>query len=197
MKKILIVVVLLVLLGGFLFFSQYTGLISMNEVVNQDWADLDAQLRSRSDLVPDLVSTVKNHAPDEEDVFTGIAGALGKLAAATTPSTRAEAEETLTVALGRLFAVAKSCPELNADTDFLRLQIELVDAEKRIEVSRERYNGNVEIYNICTGGFLVSHVAGRVGFLPREQFEPPRNSREALGDSEAAPDGPETEKTVE
>ena len=169
-------VVVLVLLGGCLFFSQYIGLVSMNEVANQDWADLDAQLRSRADLVPDLVSALKERAPDEEDVFTGIADARGKLAVATTPSTRAEAEEALTAALGRLLFIATNCPELNADEDFIRLQIELDNAEKRIEVSRKRYNDTVEIYNMCTGGFLISYVAGRIGFLPRERFEPPKVS---------------------
>ena len=192
---IVVIVVALALLGGYLFFSQYIGLVSMNEVVNQDWADLDAQLRSRADLASDLVSTVKNRAPDEEEVFTGIADALGKLAVATTPSARAEAEEALTAALGRLLAVAKSRPELNADEDFIRLQLELADAEKRIEVSRERYNENVEIYNMCTNGLLVSYVAGRIGFLPREQFEPPKVSSEEHG--EAVPDEEETEKTKE
>ena len=177
MKKVLFVVVFaLALLSGYLFFSQYIGLVSMNEVVNQDWADLDAQLRSRADLVPDLISTVKNRAPNEEEVFTCIADAIGKLAVAKTPPTRAEAEEALTAALGRLLAIATTYPELNADEDFLRLQIELADAEKRIEVSRERYNENVEIYNMCTGGFLISYVAGRIGFLPRERFEPPKVS---------------------
>ena len=188
---IVIAVVALALLGGYLFFSQYIGLVSMNEVVKQDWADLEAQLRSRAGLVPDLISTVKSRAPDEEDVFTGLADALGKLAVATTPSTRAESEEALTAALCRLHVIATTCPELNADEDFLRLQIELADAEKRIEFSRERYNENVEIYNMCTGGFLVSYVAGRIGFLPREPFEPPKVSPEAHG--ETVPDEAETE----
>lgn len=188
---IVVIVVALALLGGLLFFSQYIGLVSMNEVANQDWADLDAQLRSRADLAPDLVSAVKNRAPDEEEVFNGIADALGKLAAAT-PSARAESEEALTIAINRLLAVANSCPELNADEDFIRLQIELADAEKRIDASRKQYNDNVEIYNMCTDGFLVSYVAGRIGFLPRERFEPPKVSAKAHG--EAAPDEAETEK---
>ena len=164
----------------------------MNEVAKQDWADLDAQLRSRADLAPDLVSAVKNRAPDEEEVFNGVADALGKLAAAATPSARAESEEALTIALGRLLAVAESCPELNADEDFIRLQIELADAEKRIDASRKQYNDNIEIYNMCTDGFLVSHVAGRIGFPPRERFEPPKVSAKAHG--EAVPDEAEPEK---
>ena len=68
----------LTLLCGYLFFSQYTGLFVMNEVVSRNWADLDAQLQSREDLIPDLVSTVKDRIPDEEDVFTGITDARGK-----------------------------------------------------------------------------------------------------------------------
>ena len=185
MKKTLFVgFFLLVLLGCGLFFSQYIGLVSMNEVANQDWADLDTQLQRRADLVPDLVSAVKDHAPDEEDVFTDIADALGKLAVATTPPAKAEANEALTAALGQLLAIAESCSELNTDKEFIRLQIELVDAEERIEISRKRYNENVEIYNMCTSGFLVSYVAGRIGFLPRAQFESPRGAAEAHGEAE-------------
>jgi len=192
---IVIAIVALAFLGVFFFFSQYTGLVAMNEVVNHDWADLDAKLRSREVLIPDLVSTVKDHVPDEEGVFTGIADTRGRLALAATPATRAAAEEALTAALGRLLDVAKSSPELNADEDFLRLRIELADAEKRIDVSRERYNENAEIYNMCTGGFLVSFVAGRLGFPPRERYEPPKVPTESHG--EAAPGKAETERIGE
>ena len=185
MKKVILVVIFaLILLGGYLFFSQYTGLVTMNEVVKQDWADLDAQLQSRVYLIPDLISTVKDRVPAEEDVYTGIADTLGKVAVATTPSARAEAEEALTAALGRLFVIATNSPELNTDQDFIRLQLELADAEKRIEVSSRRYNENVEIYNLCTGGFLITHIAGRIGFLPREPFEPPKVSIEEHGGAE-------------
>ena len=194
-KYLLVAVVALVLLGGYLFFSQYVGLVSMNEVVKQDWADLEAQLRCRADLVPDLVSAVKAHAPEEEDVFTGVADASGKLAVATTPPARAEAEEALTAALDRLFAVAEGCPELNADGDFIRLRNELTDAERNIAVVGRNYNEHVGIYNMCTGGFLVSYVAGRIGCLPRERFEPPKVSSEKHG--EDVPDEAETEKTWE
>ena len=185
MKKVILVVVFaLIFLGGYLFFSQYTGLVTMNEVVKQDWADLDAQLQSRGYLITELISTVKDRVPAEEDVYTGIADTLGKVAVATTPSARAEAEEALTAALGRLFVIATNSPELNTDQDFIRLQLELADAEKRIEVSRRRYNENVEIYNLCTGGFLITHIAGRIGFLPREPFEPPKVSTEKHGEAE-------------
>lgn len=190
-----IIIIAIALLGGCLFFSQYIGLVSMNEVVKQDWANLDAQLRSRDDLIPDLVSAVRDRAPDEEDVFTCIADAGGKLAGATTPGAKAEADEALTAALGRLLVIAKKTPELNADENFIRLQKELADAEKRIENSIKSYNDNVEIYNMCTDGFLVSYVAGRIGFLPREQFKPPQVSAEA--NDEAAPDEAAPEQTKE
>ena len=192
---IAIAVAVLTLLGGYLFFSQYIGLVAMNEVVNQNWADLDAQLQSREDLIPDLVSAVKDRVADEEDVFTGIADARGKLAGAATPAAKAEADEALTTALGQLLVVAKRYPELNADENFIRLRNELADAEKRIGDSIKSYNENVGIYNMCTDGFLVSYVAGRIGCLPRERFEPPKVSSKKHG--EAMPDEAETEKTWE
>ena len=190
---IVIAVFVLVLLVGFLFFSQHTGLVAMNEVANQDWADLDAQLRSREVLIPGLVSAVRDRVPDEEDVFSGIADALGKLAVAATPSARAAAEDALTDALGRLLDLAAGCPELNADEDFIQLQTELAAAEKRIEAARGTYNENVEIYNMCLGGFPISYVTGRIGYLPRERFEPPKVSVEGHG--ETGPD--EAEKNGE
>ena len=180
-KFILIVLFVLALIGGYLFFSQYIGLVAVNEVVKQDWADLDAQLRSRSFLIPDLISAVRECAPEEEDVFTGIADAGSKLDAASTPAAKAEADEALTDALGRLLVIAASCPELNTDENFIRLQVELADAERRIAAASRKYNENVEIYNICTDGFFI---AGHIGYVPREKFEPPRPSAETHGEAE-------------
>ena len=168
-----IVVVVIVLLAGVWILSQHGGLVALNEVVKQDWTDLDAQLRRRDGLIPDLLSAVKRYAPDEEGVFTGIADAGGKLAAAASPEAKAEADAELAAGLGRLLAVAGSCPELTADESFCRLRKELADVERSIDDARRNYNEHVELYNMCIGQFPGSFFAGRIGLLPRGKFELP------------------------
>ena len=186
----LIAGVVLILLGGCWLLSQHGGTVALNEVVKQDWTDLDAQLQHRNDLIPDLVSAVKSYASDEEDVFTGLADACGKLAAAATPEAKAEADAELTAGLGRLLALAGSHPELTADESFFRLRKELADIERSIADTRKNYNEHVELYNLCIGQFPGSFFASGMGLLPRERFEPPHAPAGEPGT--AMPDGAET-----
>lgn len=175
-----IAVVALVLLAGVWILSQHTGLVALNEVVKQDWTDLDAQLRRRADLIPDLLSAVKSYIPEEEGVFTAIADASGKLAVAASPEAKAEADAELAAGLGRLLAVVESCPELTADENFFRLRKELADVERSIDDARRNYNEHVDLYNMCIGQFPGSFFAGHIGLLPRERFEPPAAEKEKI-----------------
>ena len=118
------------------------------------------------------------HRPHEEDVFTKIADARGKLAGATTMQEKAEADATLTAGLGRLLAIAESYPELKANEGFLRLQDELAGTENRIKVTRKRYNEDVKTFNRTIRQFPGSLFAGNLPFIglnlePRDYFEPP------------------------
>ena len=155
------------------YISQRNGLIALDEDVNKAWSDVDADLQRRSDLIPNLVSTVKGYATHEEDVFTGIADARSKLAGATTPAEKAEADATLTAGLGRLLAIAENYPELKANEGFIRLQDELAGTENRIKVARKRYNEIVKRYNMSIRQFPGSFFAGSLGLTTREYFEPP------------------------
>ncbi len=168
-----VAVVALVLLAGVWILSQHGGLVALNEVVKQDWTDLDAQLRRRDGLIPDLLSAVKRYAPEEEGVFTSIADASGKLAVAASPEAKAETDAELTGGLRHLLVVAGSHPELTADESFFRLRKELADVERSIDDARRNYNEHVELYNMCIGQFPGSFFAGRIGLLPRGKFEPP------------------------
>ena len=177
MKSFLVgigIVVAIAAIGFGWFISQRNGLIALDEDVNKAWSDVDTQLQRRSDLIPNLVSTVKGYAAHEEGVSTGIADARSKLAGAATPAEKAEADAALTAGLGRLLAIAENYPELKANENFLRLQDELAGTENRIKVARKRYNDSVKVYNMRIRQFPGSMFAGELGLAPRDYFEPPK-----------------------
>ena len=172
-----IIAAIVVILGGWII-SQRNALIALDEDVNEAWSNIDTDLQRRNDLIPNLVATVKGYATHEEEVFTGIADARGRLAGATTMQEKAEADAALTTGLGRLLAIAENYPELKANEGFLRLQDELAGTENRIKVTRKRYNQDVKTFNRSIRQFPGSLFAGNLPFIglnlePREYFEPP------------------------
>ena len=173
-----IIAAVVVILGGWII-SQRNALIALDEDVNEAWSNIDADLQRRNDLIPNLVATVKGYATHEEEVFTGIADARGRLAGATTMQEKAEADAALTTGLGRLLAIAENYPELKANEGFLRLQDELAGTENRIKVTRKRYNEDVKKYNRTIRQFPGSLFAGNLPFVglnleQRDYFEPPQ-----------------------
>ena len=173
-----IIAAVVVVLGGWII-SQRNALIALDEDVNEAWSNIDTDLQRRNDLIPNLVATVKGYATHEEEVFTGIADARGKLAGATTMQEKAEADAALTTGLGRLLAIAENYPELKANEGFLRLQDELAGTENRIKVTRKRYNEDVKKYNRTIRQFPGSLFAGNLPFFglnleQRDYFEPPQ-----------------------
>jgi len=173
-----IIAAVVVILGGWII-SQRNALIALDEDVNEAWSNIDADLQRRNDLIPNLVATVKGYATHEEEVFTGIADARGRLAGATTMQEKAEADAALTTGLGRLLAIAENYPELKANEGFLRLQDELAGTENRIKVTRKRYNEDVKRFNRTIRQFPGSLFAGNLPFVglnlePRDYFEPPQ-----------------------
>ena len=172
------IIAAIVIIGGWII-GQRNALIALDENVNEAWSNIDADLQRRNDLIPNLVSTVKGYATHEEEVFTGIADARGRLAGATTMQEKAEADAALTAGLGRLLAIAESYPELKANEGFLRLQDELAGTENRIKVTRKRYNQDVKSFNRTIRQFPGSLFAGNMPFIglnlePRDYFEPPK-----------------------
>ena len=173
-----IIAAVVVILGGWII-SQRNALIALDEDVNEAWSNIDTDLQRRNDLIPNLVATVKGYATHEEEVFTGIADARGRLAGATTMQEKAEADAALTTGLGRLLAIAENYPELKANEGFLRLQDELAGTENRIKVTRKRYNEDVKRYNRTIRQFPGSLFAGNLPFVglnleQRDYFEPPQ-----------------------
>lgn len=173
------VLAVVVLLGGCYIIGQRNALIALDEDVNEAWSNIDTDLQRRNDLIPNLVATVKGYATHEEEVFTGIADARGRLAGATTMQEKAEADAALTSSLSRLLVIAENYPELKANEGFLRLQDELAGTENRIKVTRKRYNEDVKRFNRTIRQFPGSLFAGNLPFVglnleQRDYFEPPQ-----------------------
>ncbi len=186
MSKVLIavvVVLVLVLLIALLTFGQYVtvknALVSKNEAVKAAWSQVDIVLQRRSDLIPNLVETVKGYAQQEVTVFGDIAKARSALLSAGTPREKMAANGQLDGALGRLLVVVENYPQLKSNENFLRLQDELAGTENRIAVERKRYNDTLRDYNTYVQQFPNSFFAGFAGFKANEAyFEATEGSRE-------------------
>jgi LemA protein len=176
MLWILIGVVALLVVGLVLL---YNNLVRLRNRVENAWAQVDVQLRRRYDLIPNLVETVKGYAEHERGTFEAVTEARSRAQAAGTVQEQAGAENMLSQALGRLFAVAEAYPELQADENFRQLQDELAQTENKIAVSRQVYNDTVLTYNNSIQTFPGLLVAGPFGFDKRDFFEAEEAVREA------------------
>ena len=157
-----------VLVVSFVF--GFNHLVRLRNEANTGWSNIDVQLKRRADLIPNLVEAVKGYAAHERGVFDSITEARSSLLRADTPGAAAQANDVLTTALGRLFAVAEAYPDLKASQNFLRLQDELTDTEDKIAAARRYYNNVVQKFNTSQQTFPASLVAGTFGFGPREFF---------------------------
>ena len=169
-KSLLGIVAAIVIVVGMLF-SSYNGLVSMNENVTGKWAQVENQLQRRSDLIPNLVNTVKGYAAHETEVFTAVADARAKLGGAKTVAETNAANSEMNSALSRLLLVAENYPELKSNTNFTQLQDELAGTENRIAVARKDYNDAVQVYNAKIKSLPASLYAGALGFTARDYFK--------------------------
>ena len=172
--KVIIGVVIVAIMLFIGFFSARNGLIELREDVEMQQSQIETTLQRRSDLIPNLVETVKGYAAHENEVFTSIAEARTKLAESINNgnlSSISEANASLDSALGRLIAIAEDYPELKASEQFIALQDELAGTENRIAVARQYYNEKVRDYNTAVQRFPTSIVASMSGFYPMEYYE--------------------------
>lgn len=149
----------------------YNRLVSLRQVTNQAWSDVDVQLKQRYDLIPNLVETVKGYAKHERETLDAVIAARNAAMAASGPSQQAVAENALTGALRQLFALSEAYPDLKANTNFLQLQTELADIENKIAAARRFFNNAVQEYNAATEQFPAVLFARSLGFSPRTFFE--------------------------
>lgn len=172
-------IAIIVLLVGYVWWL-YNGLVTGSAQIDEAWSQIDVQLKRRTDLIPNLVSTVKGYAKHEKSVFENVTKARSALMGATTPDKLAKANDQLTGALKSLFAVAENYPQLKANENFVQLQKELSDTEDKIAYSRQFYNSTVMDYNVKTRIFPNSLMAGALGFKPKEFFKTEEEERKSV-----------------
>ncbi len=176
----LIVVALVVVVVAMSAFSMYNGLVTKDEGVSTAWADLQSQYQRRSDLIPNLVSTVKGYAKLESETLEGVVSARARATQVTvdadnlTPEKLQQiqaAQGELSAALGKLLAISENYPQLKANENFSELQAQLEGTENRINESRRLYNEAVQNYNVSVRRFPNNLLSGMFGFEKKAKFE--------------------------
>ena len=167
-NTIIIIVVALALLYLLVI---YNGLATARNRIAEALSQIDIQLKRRTDLIPNLVETVKGFAKHEKDVLENVTKARSSLMTAGTTQEKAEANNALSQTLKSLFAVAESYPDLKSSQNFMELQAELSDTENKIAYSRQFYNSNVLDYNNKIIVFPSSIIANSFGFKKAEFFQ--------------------------
>jgi LemA protein len=172
--KIAVIAIAVVVLILFMVGGKYVGvrneLVREREAVTRQWADVEATLQRRADLIPNLVSTAKGFAAHETEVFKNIADARAALINGRTPQDKIAANDQLSGALSRLLVVAENYPQLKSNENFLRLQDELSGTENRIAVERRKYNEALETYNADLQVFPNNVVASMSGFTRNDAY---------------------------
>jgi len=175
---VIIVVAVAALLLVFLVY-EYNKLVRSRNRTQNAWAQVNVQLRRRYDLIPNLLETVKGYASHERELFDEVTRARTAAQQAQTVPEQAEAENALTAAIGRLFAVAEAYPQLRATENFQQLQAQLAETEQKIAVSRQVFNDTVLTYNNAIQTVPTNIIAGMFNFEPRTFFEIEDPAREA------------------
>ena len=166
---VIVIVVGLLLLTVFYVIGVYNKLVNARNKVNNQFSQIDVQLKRRADLIPNLVETVKGYAKHEEGTLTAVIEARNKAVSASGVNNKIDAENQLSGALSRLFALTESYPDLKANTNFLDLQSQLKDIEDKISYARQFYNDSVLKYKNAIEMFPNVLVASMLGFK-QEQF---------------------------
>ena len=165
---ILIVVVVLLVIY---FIATYNGLVNLRNMVKDQWAQIDVLLKRRADLIPNLVETVKGYAKHEEGTLTAVIEARNKAVSAGTVNEKIEANNELTGALNRLFALTESYPDIKANENFMSLQNDLKESEDKITYARQFYNDAAMNFNNLVEMFPSNIVAKMFKFVKFEFFK--------------------------
>lgn len=172
---IIIVIVVLVLW----FFGTYNKLVGLRNKKDDQWSQIEVQLKRRADLIPNLVETVKGYAKHEKSTFEEVIQARNTYLSANTPEAEMKASTGVSNALSKLFALAENYPELKANQNFLSLQSDLKDTEDKISYARQFYNDSVLTYNNKVEMVPSNIVANMTGFKKGTFFEAEEKDKEA------------------
>lgn len=167
--RAMVVVLSAVVLSG----CSYNRFTAGEEAIKAQWAQVENQLQRRSDLIPNLVESVKGFAAQEREVFQAVADARAKMAGATTPAQRIEAAQAESSALARLLVVVENYPALKSNETFARLMDELAGTENRLSTERMRYNERIQEYNTLRRRFPSNVTAAVFGFEEYPYFDAP------------------------
>jgi LemA protein len=171
MKKWLPLIIIVVILIG--IFRWGVGLnntmVEKQETARTQWANVESAYQRRSDLIPNLVETVKGYAKHESETLEAVIQARNQAVSAEGPAAAGQAEGLLGAALGKLFALSEAYPDLKANTNFIQLQEELTSTENKIGFARQAYNDAATRYNNAREVFPANLISG--GFARAELFE--------------------------
>jgi LemA protein len=185
---IVAVLVIIALLFGGMYVSRRNQMVTLNESVKSDWAQVDVVLQRRADLIPNLVETVKGIAAQEVTVFDDIAKARAQYLSSQTPADKIAASNQLYGMEIKVLQLSENYPQLKSNESFLKLQDELAGTENRISIERTRYDDAIQAYNTYIALFPNNIIAGTSGFKRNDAyFAAPEAAREVPKVQFAAP----------
>lgn len=175
---VIIVIVGLLLIGVCYVIGVYNKLVNAKNKVENQFSQVDIQLKRRSDLIPNLVETVKGYTKHEEGTLTAVIEARNKAVSANSVNDKIDANNQLTGALNKLFALSEAYPELKANDNFLSLQKDLKDTEDKITYARQFYNDSAMNFNNLVEMFPSNIIAGMFNFKKYEFFSATEEEKE-------------------
>lgn len=168
---VLIVIAVIVVLLILWYIATYNSLIRLRNRKDDQWSQIDVQLKRRADLIPNLVETVKGYTKHEKSTFEDVVKARNTFVTASTPEEEMKASGEMTQALNKLFALSEAYPDLKANENFISLQNDLKETEEKIAVARQFYNDTVLTYNNKIQVVPSNVVANMAGFKAATYFE--------------------------
>jgi len=167
-------------LFAFYLFTIYNGLIEVRNNIDRAWANIDVLLKQRSDLIPNLVETVKGYMKHEKQMLIEITKLRAALVSSDSPGRKAAASDAISAGLKSIFAVSENYPKLMASENFLELQKQLAAIENQLADRREFYNNSVLLYNTRIKVMPDTIIASTMGFREREYFKAEEGEKAAV-----------------
>lgn len=180
MASVLLIIGIVVAVVVLYVIFKYNSLVTTKTRVENAWSQIDVQLKRRSDLIPNLVSTVKGYVKHEKGVLEEVTKARTSFEKAKDMKGKAKASNMMSDTLKTLFAVAENYPQLKANENFMMLQEELSGTESKIAYSRQFYNDSVERFNTMLLQFPTNTFGRWLGFTPKEFFEAAESERKVV-----------------
>lgn len=179
MKKAIWIIVGVVVIIGAWFWTSYNSLVTANEAVDNQWAQVETQYQRRFDLIPNLVAAVKGAMGQEQQVFADLAAARASYSGAQTVNDKAAAATQVESSFGRLLAIMENYPQLKSIDTVQTLMAQLEGTENRISVERSRFNDEVKNFNVMIKRLPMNILAGMYGYAEKVYFQPAAGSQNA------------------